>query len=483
MSVTRTWVVPGEPVLAMGLVGELIEWAIIATVLYVLVSFLSRAVPNRRDREWLPRLIMWGFAAKLAGTLARYFMAADLYGGGDAFGYHGRGIAFAGIWRDLSVPMSTAGGEGTAFTEVVTGLLYAIYTPSMRGGFLMFAFVAFLGQLLFYAAFRPWLQGKALKRYAIVVMFLPSIVFWPASVGKDALMIFFTGLATYGISRLLQRIDILGLGLAGLGLYLTAQIRPHIAMMIALAAVLAFVFMKRSTGTSKGVKRLIPLGLALIGVVFAWGVFAEDFQVSLDGTEQTQDPAAFLDRVSAQTAQGGSQVGGGAVTGFADIPAATLKVLFRPLIYEASSAAIFLSAIEGTALLVLFIWKLPAMWRNRRMLRPNPLLLMSFFYSGGFVIAFSSVLNLGIIARQRVQVLPFLLAILVAMGWPPDEEPADQEQPRRPTAVMFPPPSAEPWNSPLSRDGVSENRAWTADPDTRRTGSQLGRFPTSAAPD
>ena len=456
--------------LAMGLVGELAEWAIIAAVLYVFVSIISRAVANRRDREWLPHLIMWGFAAKLVGTFGRYFMAADVYGGGDSFGYHGRGVAFAGIWRNLSVPVSTAGGEGTAFTELVTGLIYAIYTPAMRSGFLMFAFVAFLGQLLFYAAFRPWLHGRALRRYAIVVLFLPSIVFWPASVGKDALMILFTGLATFGISRLMQRLDILGLAVAGLGLYLTAQIRPHIAMMMAIAAVLAFVFMKRSTGTARGIRRLIPLGLALVGVIFAWGVFAEDFQVSLDGTEQTQDPAAFLDRVSAQTAQGGSQVEGGAVQGITDIPAATLKVLFRPLIHEASSAAILLSALEGTALLILFVWKLPAMWRNRRMLRPNPLLLMSFFYTGGFVIAFSSVLNLGIIARQRVQILPFLLAILVAMGWPPDEEGPEERPPRRAYALTAATSQVEELPPQVSRDEVSGTRTWPGGPEQRGTG-------------
>jgi hypothetical protein len=34
----------------------------------------------------------------------------------------------------------------------------------------------------------------------------------------------------------------------------------------------------------------------------------------------------------------------------------------------------------------------------------------------GFVIGFSAVFNLGILARQRIQALPFLLAIIVTMG-------------------------------------------------------------------
>lgn len=423
--------------LAASIVVELIEWSIIATGLFFIVTWISAVVPNDQDREWLSRLIMWGFGAKLVGTLLRYFMAADFYGGGDSFRYHARGIAYSGIWRSLSVPVSSAGGEGTAFTELVTGLLYAIYTPAMRGGFLMFAFVAFLGQLLIYSAFRPWLGQQALKRYAFIVLFFPSIVFWPASVGKDALMIFFIGLSALGISRLLRGFDAFGLLLAGLGLFLTAQIRPHIAMMLAISAVLAFVFMKRAGAAQQGAKRLIPLTAAIVGVVFAWGAFSADFEISLEGTENTQDPAAFLERVSNQTAQGGSEVSDGVVTGVQDIPAATLKVLFRPLIYEGTSAAIILSAIEGTALLLLVVWRLPTVWRNRRMVRTNPLLLLSFFYTGAFVIAFSSFLNLGIIARQRVQLLPFFLALLVAMGWPAedDEEPRNVDDRRTRTLV------------------------------------------------
>jgi len=422
----------------------LVEWLVIAIILFSVINWVSKAIPNNHDREWLPQIIMWGFAAKAFGALARYYMVADLYGGGDSFAYHGRGTAFANIWRSLSVPTFQASGEGTAFTEVVTGLIYSVYTPTMRGGFLMFAFIAFLGQLLFYAAFRPWLKDKALKRYAFVMMFFPSIVFWPASVGKDALMIFFIGLATLGISRLLRKFELGGLILAGLGLYLTAQIRPHIAVMLALSAALAFVFMKRKTGKSRGIKRLVPLAVALIGVVFAWSTFASDFEVSLEGSADTQDPAAFLDRVSNQTAQGGSEVTGGIVTNVTDIPAATLKVLFRPLIHEGTSMAILVSSVEGTLLLIAVVWKLPAAWRNRSMIRANPLLLLSIIYTGGFVIAFSSILNLGIIARQRVQVLPFLLALLVTLGWPREDEVDAKVEPRRPRRGTLQPTGSVP---------------------------------------
>lgn len=410
------------PILGLGLIGELIEFGVIAIVLSIVVYWISISMPNHRDQAWLPRLVMWGFVAKVTGAFLRYYMAIDLYGTGDAFRYHGTGVAFARIWRTLEVPMSAAGGEGTAFTEEVTGLVYSLYTPSLRGGFLLFAFIAFLGQLLFYAAFRPWLQGTALKRYAWVILFFPSIIFWPSAIGKDALMLLFMGLAVLGISRLLRKFELFGLAMAGLGLYLAAQIRPHIALMIALAGVLAFLFMRRGSSTTGGARRIVLLVIAVVGMTFAWGAFAEDFQVSLEGSGDTSDPGAFLEQVEQQTAQGGSEITGGAVDSPLDLPAATLKVLFRPLLHETSNVATLISALEGTILLLFVIYKLPQIWRNRRMIRGNPLLLLSFFYTGGFVIAFSSILNLGIMARQRVQVFPFLLALLVTLGWPPDDD-------------------------------------------------------------
>ena len=44
-------------------------------------------------------------------------------------------------------------------------------------------------------------------------------------------------------------------------------------------------------------------------------------------------------------------------------------------------------------------------------------MLLSLAFTGAFVIAFSSIFNLGILARQRSQVIPFLLVVIVGLGW------------------------------------------------------------------
>lgn len=392
------------------------EFVVVAVVFTIAFAWVGKAMSTKVDKAWLPRIVLWAFFAKMLGSLGRFYMVTVLYESGDSFRYHSAGTIFANVWRGGGIPVSTAGGEGTAFTEVVTGFIYAIYTPSFLGGFLIFAILAFVGQLLFYAAFRPSSPPERLKTYAIVVLFLPSLVFWPASIGKDALMVLFLGVAAYGASRMLAKYQLSALLFIAPGLILAAEIRPHVAAILGLALVLALLFGKPPRKFEKSPKRAVMILFSIAGAALALATFASTFNVSVEGTGATQDPGAFLEDVEEQTSRGGSQIGGAAVTSPAQLPMAILTVLYRPLIHEGRSAQVLLSALEGTALLAFTIWKFPVMWRNKRMLRERPYLLMCFFYTGGFIIAFSAILNLGILARQRVQVLPMFLALLVALS-------------------------------------------------------------------
>jgi hypothetical protein len=81
-------------------------------------------------------------------------------------------------------------------------------------------------------------------------------------------------------------------------------------------------------------------------------------------------------------------------------------------VWETSTGQGFLSALEGILLILLigFSWK-----RIRsvpRLFRTRPYVAFCSIYVLMFVYAFSSFSNFGILARQRVQMLPFLLVFL-----------------------------------------------------------------------
>ncbi len=88
-----------------------------------------------------------------------------------------------------------------------------------------------------------------------------------------------------------------------------------------------------------------------------------------------------------------------------------MSVLFRPTILEADSAGNVVAAVETTLVLALCVvsWKrlrnLPTMAFRR------PYVLFCLVYTGIFAFAWSSFSNLGALARQRVQVWPFVLVL------------------------------------------------------------------------
>ncbi len=411
-------------------------------------GWVAKRVAMESDRMWLQRLVVWGYLAKVAGSLARYWMVTGLYESGDSYSYQIAGETYAHIWRSLVVPVSNAGAEGTAFTEVATGLLYAFYTPTFLGGFLLFATLAFLGQLLFYLAFRRWFGPTKQRLYAIAVFFLPSLIFWPSSIGKDALMVCFLGIAAFGASRLLITYRLFSSGLIiALGLILAAGVRPHVAGIFALSLVLAVLLGRAPEALRGDPKRTLLLVGSVAGAALVLATFSTTFEVGMEVDRTQTDIGGFLEDVSQQTSQGGSQIEGVAITTPARLPIAIVTVLFRPLLHEGTNLQVLASALEGTALLIIVIWKFPTMWKNKGLLRRKSYLTLSFFYTGGFIIAFSAILNLGIRARQRVQLLPFFLALIVGLGWPEDEEIEPEEESELETRTPIPPYRSAPYST------------------------------------
>ena len=147
----------------------------------------------------------------------------------------------------------------------------------------------------------------------------------------------------------------------------------------------------------------------------------EDFNIDVSSgisetlLEEGLDP--IFAGVEQQTDKGGSAVEGSAIRSLADVPEAVFRVVFRPLPSDAHNAQALVSALlEGTFLLVLFVWRMPSILRNLVHKWREPYILFSLAYTGGFIFGHSAVLNLGIIARQRSQAIPFILALLVVLG-------------------------------------------------------------------
>lgn len=390
---------------------------IIASLAFAAIGWRMR---SRDDRDWLLKWVMLGLAAKVVGTLARYWMVAVLYGGGDSYRYFEVGNQLADVWQSGRVPVLTGSGAfGTQIIEYFTGTLFAIFSPDMVSGFLLFSLFAFGGQLMFYAAFRRWAAPGQLKPYAFFILFLPTYVFWPSSIGKDAIVVFAIGGAAYFASRLLMAYEVRWLTGLFLFLGILGLIRIHVAglVVVGLAAAALLSRMHSAAGAAARFRRVVTLGGFLAAGLLVLTVFPDIFGVDLTGGDALD---SFTSDVVRRTSESGTVAAGGPVAGPADFPGAVALALFRPFAFEASELQHLFAAAETTLLLGLTIWKLPGILRNRKAWRANAFLVFATFYVISYSIAFSVVRNLGIVARQRGQVLALFLCIVIGLGW---EEP------------------------------------------------------------
>lgn len=436
------WLVAGGMAALFGLlVASGTTWTgFVLTVILATLVFGALAVRMRSaaDRPWLVKWVMLGLAAKVGGTLARYWMVAVFYGGGDSYRYFDVGKQLADIWQSGRVPVLTgAGAFGTQILEYFTGMVFAVFSPDMVGGFLLFSLFAFAGQLMFYAAFRHWARPSQLKPYAFFLFFLPTYAFWPSSIGKDAIVMFALGGAAYFGSRLLVAYEIrwlvgLAVSLGALGL-----IRIHIAGLVVIGLLAAGVLsrMRQGADALARVRRLLVVGAFLAAGALVLTLFPDVFGVDLTSGDGLD---SFTSDVTRRTSETGTVAAGGPVAGPADVPGAIALALFRPFISEASEIQHLFAAAETTLLLGLAIWKLPAMLRNRRSWRANAYLVFSTFYVLAYSIAFSVVRNLGIVSRQRGQVIAFFIAVVVGLGWTQPDETSAEPVSARPEPIGLP---------------------------------------------
>ncbi len=409
------WLLAIIGIAAVAAAGVASGWAagiVVGFIVFgVIVSMrVGTRIASEVDRQWLPLLLPLAFIVKMIGSAMRYYMVAEYFGYGDGFAYHSVGLQIAPTWRSLQIPEVLGGSFGTQATGQITGLLYAIVSPPMIGGFMAFAALSLVGMVCFYVAFRRMMPRWGALPYFVLLFFFPTMVFWPSSVGKDALMILGLGVLSLGTVWLFSARFTSGALLVGVGGLLLGFIRPHVLAIAVGSIVLSVIFARAGRLHVNRTTRVLLMVIALIAMAYVLPL-----AVARIGADEGLE--SFLADQREHTAQGGSAVLGEPATSPLRLPEATLRVLFRPLPYEASSPGMLLSSLEGVVLLGLIIWKTPIMWSNRRIVRQVPYLIYALAFTAAFVVGFSSIFNLGILARQRSQVIPFLLVVIVGLGW------------------------------------------------------------------
>lgn len=373
---------------------------------------------NRPLRQ--TRLLLLGLGTSVVGSLGYLLLVGGYYGGGDYLLYYRAGLEYSalltgGEWEEALLQFVGEGGQwwGTAFTIHLSGLLFALIGPTQAGAFLVFGLLGYAGVLCIWVAARRSFPDFNANRYLRWLVLYPSLWFWAGALGKDAVVLFGVGLATVGLAGRDGRTRWVTLGL---GLAAVFVIRPQVAATLGFALVAGhWLATVNHFSLVRGVQGVALLAAGVGVVTMASGALGFELFDSQAVTE-------YVDSRSSVSQRGGSAIEG--LEGGVSLWLAPVNTLFRPFPWEANGITGLLASIE-----MLVLWVVA--WRRRgevvsfvRAYRHTPLLWMSLV----FVLLYATALgmaigNFGILARQRVHILPFLLLLIAGARERPGTSP------------------------------------------------------------
>ncbi len=405
---------------------QVVSGAITAILLIALTLPWVRHKFRQSDPSFV-RLVSFALVVKILTSIARYFIAYQIYGGvADSAQYYNAGVGLVSQFRRFDFHANVGKVIGTGMIKIFTGLVFAATGVSNIGGYFIFSWLGFLGLWLFFRAFRLAVPEGDVRRYFWLVFLLPSMLFWPSEIGKEAWMTLGLGLSAYGAARILT-FRPFGYLLVLLGCTETALVRPLVTALLLAGLVMAFLLRRSQVapGGRQARRGGQVVGIVILSAALLVGVTQANTFFSKDGVENggSTGISAIISGTSTRTSQGGSHFAPARLSAPWTVPYAVLSVTFRPFPWEARNIQSLLASGEGGFLLFMT-------WRSRKRLRYlwkwirfRPYIGFCLMYSLLFAFGFSAVGNFGILARERVMQLPFFVVLLAL----PDHRPGEAE--------------------------------------------------------
>jgi hypothetical protein len=220
------------------------------------------------------------------------------------------------------------------------------------------------------------------------------------------------GIAAIGAARALSGRTWRGLLVAGLGMWMAAIVRPHIAALVGVALGIGYLFRKPRAELRQLAPISKALSMAVLAIVAIVVVTRAERFLRDSGVETERGVAGVQQSITTRTSEGGSYFAPSILRSPTQAPKAVLTVLFRPHPLEAHNSQALASSFENMFLLILTLIRIPWAIAALRSVRRQPYIVLAIAYTAMFIVAFSSFANFGNLVRQRVQVLPFFIALL-----------------------------------------------------------------------
>ncbi len=408
--------------IATGLSSNPFTAAIVAAALFGLAWPLMQRIAVLENSPWLVKILVWSFAFHLVCAPAQIFVVDHFYHHiADWTRYNTQGSILAPNFRSLNFTLAGANVRGIVndgSVSIAAGLVMALVGSNPLAAFLVFSALAWVGSVFFYRAFVVAFPGAfaAHRRYAWMLFFMPSMIFWSADIGKEAIMSLSLGVMTFGAAKVLRRRPA-GFTLLTLGMAIGILIRPNEIVVLMGAFAAGLMIRPASREARAGLKRVG--GLLFMAALLALSVYLTVHYLFSHGGFSLNKTNANNNGTGAGFGSSGLTYSGNPLYLWRDFYA----VLFDPLPFNAHGSGEYVAALENSYILFLFYYCRHSLRIVFRAAFANPFVMLSLVYTIGFAYAFASLGNLGLIARERTMLFPFLLCLLNIQRTPPGQQP------------------------------------------------------------
>ncbi|TRO65105.1 hypothetical protein [Christiangramia sabulilitoris] len=340
------------------------------------------------------------FSKKLMNTLFLYhlfffivYYTYALFNNSDSRLYYSR--PQYGAWGEYF-------GTSTTFIDFMSWPFINVLGFNYEMMMVLYAWFGYIGFLYAYLFFRENIpiKLKVFKLdFLILVLFLPNMHFWTASLGKGAPI--FMGLMMFAYAIKEPKSRWFTLILASVLIY---YIRPHVFLFVAAGTVLGYMTGKEKIAFWK--KMLIYIGM--IGSL----IMVQDTILGMAGLDESENLVQGFEDFSED--RGGELAKSGSGVDMVDypLPVKLFTFWFRPLFFDAPGMLGLIVSVENLIYLLLFIRILKKDFL--KFLKKSPVTVkmsLTVFFLASLAMSFV-MSNLGIIMRQKSMVMYFLFFVI-----------------------------------------------------------------------
>ncbi len=288
-------------------------------------------------------------------------------------------------------------GQARYFIHFILYPLINWFKLTYSNCFIFFSFLGFWGLCFLYYTIKS-VTGSNTRVHLVAafLLFIPGLNYWTSMIGKDAGILFGTGILFYSLEKLKDRKILFFLSLTFIG-----HVRPYVAMISLPCIVFALMTASGNIRLSQKILFAIVLSAGAIPLYFA---FLSHVRID------TLDLATASEIMEQST----RHWGGGSYVDLtnANIVVKFLTYLFRPLYFDAQNYMQVIASSENMFYLLIFISMCTPIFFTFYVKEKSLLLrFASSYFLLGTIIMASKTPNLGTAVRQKNMFMPAYILI------------------------------------------------------------------------